>query len=410
MVGSKSSSDVVVLGGGIAGIETLLALHDLAGESARITLVAPDPDFVYKPLLVEEPFGLGPPEQRALAPVAEERGAQFVLDEATAVRPHEHRVELARSPALEYDYLVVAVGGRFQPAYEGVVTFPSRDPVNADVLVRMAGDQQDGISFVVPPGVAWSLPLYEIALMTERRVRELGDKVAIRFFTPEQEPLGLFGPAASAAVREMIEARGIELNTATMVHQEDGVMVLTPGDGRIEPGVVVALPTMEGPRLAGLPADELGFIPIDDHARVRGIDDVYAAGDGTNFPIKQGGLATQQADAAASEIAHGLAAVVEPEPFRPVLRGKLLTGEASLHMRAAVTGGSGEGISSLDCLWWPPYKVSGRYLSPWLYHEEDGLMDIEPPEGTLDVEVSLPQEWHENPMALDPYSLIRSEP
>ena len=151
--------------------------------------------------------------------------------------------------------------------------------------------------------------------MTERRVRELGDKVAIRFFTPEQEPLGAFGPAASAAVREMIEARGIELNTATMVHQEDGVMVLTPGDGRVEPGVVVALPTMEGPRLAGLPADELGFIPIDDHARVRGIDDVYAAGDGTNFPIKQGGLATQQADAAASEIAHRLAPAVEPELF-----------------------------------------------------------------------------------------------
>ena len=92
--------NVVVLGGGVAGIETLLALHDLAGEPARITLVAPDPDFVYKPLLVEEPFGLGPPEQRALAPVADERGAQFVLDEATAVRPHEHRVELARSVAL----------------------------------------------------------------------------------------------------------------------------------------------------------------------------------------------------------------------------------------------------------------------------------------------------------------------
>ena len=78
-------------------------------------------------------------------------------------------------------------------------------------------------------------------------------------------------------------------------------------------------------------------------------------------------------------------------------------------MRAAVAGGGGEGISSLDWLWWPPYKVSGRYLSPWLYHEEDGLMDIEPPEGTLDVEVSLPQEWHEDPMALDPYSPIRTE-
>ena len=66
---------------------------------------------------------------------------------------------------------------------------------------------------------------------------------------------------------------------------------------------------MEGPAIDGLPADEQGFIPIDDHARVKGLEDVYAAGDGTNFPIKQGGLGTQQADAAAEHIAHRLGAV-----------------------------------------------------------------------------------------------------
>jgi len=66
---------------------------------------------------------------------------------------------------------------------------------------------------------------------------------------------------------------------------------------------VVALPQLEGPRLPGLPADGLGFIQIDEHARVVGLDDVYAAGDATDFPIKQGGIATQQADAAVEMIA-----------------------------------------------------------------------------------------------------------
>ena len=60
-------------------------------------------------------------------------------------------------------------------------------------------------------------------------------------------------------------------------------------------------------------------------------------------------------------------------------------------------------MSSLDALWWPPYKVSGRYLTPWLYHEDEALIAAESPEGGLDVEIELPREWHEEPMALDPF-------
>ena len=70
---------------------------------------------------------------------------------------------------------------------------------------------------------------------------------------------------------------------------------------------VVALPLLHGPQLAGAPAEsDYGFIPVDVHGRVKGLQNVYAAGDSTNFPIKQGGLATQQADAVASHL--GLAA------------------------------------------------------------------------------------------------------
>jgi sulfide:quinone oxidoreductase len=159
---------------------------------------------------------------------------------------------------------------------------------------------------------------------------------------------------------------------------------------------------MEGPAIDGLPADEQGFIPIDDHARVKGLEDVYAAGDGTNFPIKQGGLGTQQADAAAEHIAHRLGASGTAEPFRPVLRGKLLTGSESVSLRTEVAGGGGEGETSPDCLWWPPHKISARYLAPFLYHG-DAHAEPDPPRDSVDVEVNLPHEWHEQPMALDPH-------
>lgn len=400
---ADSQKQVVIAGGGVAGLEALLALRDLAGERAAITLIDAETDFVYKPLLVEEPFGLDLAEQHALEPLVAEIGAEFRQGAASRVRPEDHVVELADGATVPYRYLVVCVGGRLVPAFHGVTSFPDRrHPLTAERLLGKAHSRGgDALAFVVPPGVNWPLPLYEIALMTERTARDAGmDALSIRIVTPEETPLAVFGPAASRAVADMLSARGIEFTGSTRVHQEDGELVLTPGDATLGEAEVIALAAMEGPGIDGLPADEDGFVRIDARCRVAGLDDVFAAGDGTIFPIKQGGIATQQADAAASEIAHMLGAPVQPEPFKPTLRGKLLTGGESLHMRTGVGGGEGEGETSLDTLWWPPHKISGRYLAPWLY-EEQGPHEQEPPEHALDVEVSLPSEWHAEPMAID---------
>ena len=110
---------VVIVGGGVAGLEALMALHDLAGDRVELTLVAPDPDFLYKPLLVEEPFDLGPAERHALGPLVEALGGDFVQEAATRVKPDEHTVELSDGSVLDYDFLIVCAGGRFRPALEG---------------------------------------------------------------------------------------------------------------------------------------------------------------------------------------------------------------------------------------------------------------------------------------------------
>jgi sulfide:quinone oxidoreductase len=394
---------VVIAGGGVAGIETMLALADLAGDRASQTLVSPTPDFLYKPLLVEEPFDLGPAERYELAPLADEKGAVFVQRAVSAVRPAEHTVELDDGSTLSYDYLVVCAGGRFVPALEGAITFPyPGEAFRVNELLDRAEEKDHRLAFIVPAGVTWSLPLYEIALMTQQRSAQRGTHAKIAVVTPEPSPLTVFGPTASAAVADLLRGRGIELIAGSTVREVgDAGIRLSPGDRIVGPAVAVALPVMEGPSIDGLPADEEGFIPIDDQARVKGVDDVYAAGDGTNFPIKQGGLATQEADAAAEDIAHRIGAGPAPQPFRPVLRGKLLTGDESVNLRAAVAGGGGEGVASPDILWWPPQKISARYLAPLLYHGQV-REDLEPPRRSLDVEVALPMEWHEEPMAIDP--------
>jgi sulfide:quinone oxidoreductase len=400
---------VVIVGGGVTGIEMLLALGDMAADRIEPVLVSPEPDFVYRPLLVEEPFRLGPAERHELEPLAREQGARFVQGALAAVDPAAHTARLEDGTELPYEFLAVCVGGRLRPAFDddSVVTFPSDESLEVDELIRQASQgAQRRIAFVVPPGVSWALPLYELALMTERRVRELGAEVELILVTPESAPLGLFGTKASGEVAALLAARGIDVETGRWVRRVmDGSPVVAPTDDVIDVDATVALAEIEGPAVAGLPQDENGFIPIDEQARVKGADDVWAAGDGTNFPIKQGGIGTQQADAAAEEIAARAGAPVDPQPFHPILRGKLLTGDESLHMQQDVTGGRGEGMASADSLWWPPHKIGGRYLAAHLAHE--GPHALEPPRRTLDVEVALPKEWHEEPMALDPHEVSK---
>jgi sulfide:quinone oxidoreductase len=409
----KAAHRTLILGGGIAGVEALLALRDLAADRTELTLIASDPEFTYKPLIVEEPFTYQPAERHELEPAVHELGARFVAGTVSAVHPERHAIVLTEGyegrsvRELSYDLLVVCVGGRPRAAYKHAVTFRFRsigDPLEVDdLLARADAHDSKTLAFVVPPGVAWALPLYELALLTRRRAEETGrSEIRLTVLTPEEAPLILFGRPASEAVAELLRAREIDFHGEAWVSEvAGGELVATPGGDPIDAGAVAALPVIEGPRLHRLPCDERGFIPIDEHARVARVDDVYAAGDGTTFPIKQGGLGTQQADAAAEHIAARLGAPIDPKPFHPVLRGQLITGADSLSMRHDLTGGRGEGVASADYLWWPPHKVGGRYLAAWLAHEVPPA-ELEPPSRPIDIEVALPREWHENPMALDP--------
>jgi sulfide:quinone oxidoreductase len=122
---------------------------------------------------------------------------------------------------------------------------------------------------------------------------------------------------------------------------------------------------------------------VDAHGAVIGAGAVWAAGDGTTFPIKQGGLAAQQADAAAAAIAGFLGADVCPTPFRPVLRGVLIDpgGRRFLDVR--------RGDLPAAPLWWPPAKVVtrylGRYLAPGARERPEAAVDIDVGDLLLDL-------------------------
>jgi sulfide:quinone oxidoreductase len=128
----------------------------------------------------------------------------------------------------------------------------------------------------------------------------------------------------------------------------------------------VGLPRLTGAGISGLPTDDDGFVLVDEHGRVNGLDNVYAAGDAVAWPVKQGGLAAQQADVVAESLAAWAGAPVRSTPFRPVLRGILLDGEDPVFLRADTRAGRDLSLARLKPLWWPPAKVAGRYLAPYL--------------------------------------------
>ena len=382
---------VVVAGAGVAGLETVLALRELAHDLLDVEVIAPEGDFVYRPLAVIEPFTAGPLYRFPLRELLGGQGARHRRDALAAVNPLAGQLTTRRGDVLEYDALVVACGGRPVEALPGALTFKGSDDSKAfrSLIDELAAGTARQVAFAVPGDSGWVLPLYELALLTSAWLGGRSD-VGITVVTPEPAPLAQFGTTASDAVAALLVERGIEVMPDTYsVDVEDGALRTT--EGRIIPADrVVTLPRLEGPGIQGLPSDRDGFLAITDHGAVHGVPDVYAAGDATVFPIKQGGIATQQADAVAEAIAARVGVPLVPRPFRPVLRGLLLTGGVPRYLRAELGGGHGETSSiAVDPLWWPPSKVAGRYLAPFLA----GLVGetaVPVVEGRIEVDVELP--------------------
>jgi sulfide:quinone oxidoreductase len=334
---------VVVAGGGVAGLEALLALRALAGDRVALTLVSPTPDFVYRPLAVAEPFALGRRRKTPLAAAAGTADATFVQAGLDEVDVDDRAVRLSDGESLPYDALILATGAKSEPAFGPAHVFNWDDTSEVEAISD---------------------------LLRDLRAVEL--------------------------VADELERAGIRVELGAYAELDPGpphAIVIRPSGRRIETDRILALPRLRGRAPRGIRAETDGFVRVDEHGRVEGAERVWAAGDGIYFPVKFGGLAAEQADAAAADIAADAGAMVERAPFRPVLRGRLITGRGPRYLRYDAAGGGGEGETATHALWWPPGKVNGRYLAPWLAErDEDAVAPHLPRSGGLAVQTDLNRE------------------
>jgi sulfide:quinone oxidoreductase len=364
---------IVIAGSGIAALEALVALRRQASAGCRITLVSPTSTFAYRPLGVREPFGRGGGRRFSLSGLTRDLGAAYVRDAISRVDAPSSTAILRTGAPLRYDTLLLAIGGRPYPAFTHGVTFDRAsdaaqfDELLADVDARLARR----IAIVVPEHVGWTLPAYELALsIAAYGGRPAGRRVAVTLVTHEGRPLAAFGTTASRAVAAVLDEAGIEVVAGReALVMSDGALIA--GSQWLTADRIVALPRLAGPRLRGVPSDPHGFIPVDGYGRVAETPNVYAAGDGTSAPIKQGGLATQQADAVVAHLLWRLGAGRKPEAQAPVLRGVLGTPRGTLYLQADLgPGRAGEGsVASWLPLWPAPGRVASRWLGAYLEGE-----------------------------------------
>ena len=399
------TAHIVIAGGGVAGLEACLALRSFLGEAELgIDLLCREHRFEYRPLTVLEPFDGGPAWSMELERFAADQDVRLVRDALAAVEPDRHVAITAYSGRLSYDALLVCIGARPVRTLPGAITFRGgRDAaaVRAALDALQPGDHGHD--------------------RVRGALRRLLDAAALRAGDPGRRAAA--GPRFTGADRDDLARGGaagglrrgrLDGGGAAPRRPRDRVHRRCPrhGGGRRRaraprrppyPGQGRHhLPDLVGRQVPGLRQDAQGFVAVDDHGRVAGADGVYAAGDITTFPLKQGGLATQQADAAAETMLAGLGVPIVPRPFEPVLQGVLYTEGAPVYLRSTENGQ--ESPPRAYSMWWPPSKIAGRHLAPYLATRAGAprAPEVRPEREGIPVSIDVPRLVHGVSNALDP--------
>ena len=339
---------ILIAGGGVAAVEAMLALDDLAGDRVEVELIAPTERFVYRPHLVAEPFSLASPTRSSSPGLAGEHGAsdrarlarlggrRFALD------PNRQRSDARLRRVADRDRC--AHRSRQWTGRSASETAPNASLPQPLGATRVGSPRRGWCSRC--PGVPWALPAYELALLSAAHLRARGIAgVEITLVTYEARPLELLGESAPEVVAELLAEAGITLVTGSAPHRFEAPRLQLRDGGELAADHVVALPALEVGEIDGIPQRSGGFIPADGRLNVEGLVDVWVAGDATWFPIKHGGLAAQQADVAAEAIASRAGLTVPGLDLPAVLRAALLTGALPRFFRSATFAGFDEAAS-----------------------------------------------------------------
>ncbi len=325
---------VIVAGGGFGGLETAFMLRMRMHDDVDLSLVSDRDSFLFKPNTIYIPFGADPSSLLVdLARPLRKRHISFFNGSVTEVEPDKRRLSLADGTALHYDKLVLATGAAMRPEEipgldDNAATIWTPNKMLelrenlASLKERARRGEDQRVLFLVPPNNKCSGPLYEIVFMLETWARRQGirDRLDITYSTYEGSFIQAFGPRLHEVVTEEFPERGITGQTGEVVDKVlPDAVVYQDGTIRDYDLLISFPPYVAAVNYEALPTDDRGFLQTKLETRqVEGHPDIYAPGDGGDFPVKQAFLAFLQSDAVADHIGSRIDDKHFARPFDPV--------------------------------------------------------------------------------------------
>ena len=307
---------VLVLGGGIGGVETAFA-H--SAKAFDVELIS-DKDYLWiYPISIWIPTKEITPEEckLPLEEIAKRNNFKFTKAKVKEIRSKEKKVIVeyddGRTEEKTYDRLVVAMGGvkKKHPGLEHTLStcgspeeaIKIRDRYweliekgGGTIAFGFGGNPKD------PSGVRGG-PVFEVLFNIHYHLKKLGlrDKFKLVFFAPMPKPGKRLGEKNAEKVFDFFKKIGVEYKVGVKIKefQPDGILF---EDGeKIQSDLTIFTPATDGHPVyktaSDLPLNEAGFIKIDQYCAVPGTDyTVWAIGDaaaieGPEWRAKQGHLA-----------------------------------------------------------------------------------------------------------------------
>jgi sulfide:quinone oxidoreductase len=308
------AESILILGGGIGGVAAANALRKRLPRSHRIVVVDREPDFKLAASFLWVMTGARTAEQvsRPLDRLRR-KGIEVEHGEVEGIAPQQ-REAVVSGKSLRGDHLIVALGAEFAlDAIPGLAeaghTFCTLD--GASRLRAALAQFSGGRIVVLTAAPAYKCPAapYEAAMLIEADCRRRGIRGAVELslFSAEPGPMGVAGPEVSAAVRGMVEQKGIAYHPEHQIARIEGRDIVFTNGARAGFDLLVYVPPIRPPRAlsgSGL-VDESGWVRVDRQTMETRFPGVYAIGDATMIP-----LATGKPLPRAGVFAHGQAEVV----------------------------------------------------------------------------------------------------
>lgn len=339
------SARVVVLGGGVGGSVVATELRRLLPAENRITVVERADRFVLGASLLRVIVGERRPDEIA-RPVAalSRRGVEVVTGDVERIDPERRRVDVA-GRQLEADHLVIALGADLDPSGVPGLTDAGHSfyTLEGALALRDAlASFSRGRLVVLTAAPAYKCPAapYEAALLMEWTLRRRGvrEKVELDLYAAEPAPMGVAGPKVSAAVRDLLAAKGIAYHPDHQVVSASALRLRFGNGAEAAYDLLAFVAPHRAPRAvreAGL-TGESGWIPVDRATLRTRYERVWAVGDVTGIPLKMGKplpkaatFAEREAEVVARSIAADIVGGRPAEPYVAVGECWVETGDGS---------------------------------------------------------------------------------